>query len=65
MTLIWLDTDLVAVFIRAQFTQGDLGFHPPYGALFVRKAVGLRGDVYGDIWCVRQQLVQVILLTGA
>lgn len=66
VTLVWLNTtDLIAVFIRAQFPQGDLGFHPAYGALFVWKPIWLRGDVYRDIWCMRQQLIQVLLLTGA
>lgn len=58
-------TDLVAVFIRAQFSQRDLGLDSADSALFVRETVRLGGDVDGDVWRVRQQLVQVLLLTGA
>lgn len=58
MTLVQLNTtDLIAVLIRAQFSQGDLGFHPAYGTFFVRKSIWLRGDVYRDIWRMRQQLI--------
>lgn len=56
---------LVTVFVRAQLPQRDLGLHPADGALLVRKAVGLSGDVDGDVRRVRQQLVQVLLLAGA
>lgn len=56
---------LIAVFVGAQFSQRDLGFDPSYGALLVGQTVGLRGDVDGDVGRVGQQLVQVLLLTGA
>lgn len=56
---------LVAVLIRTQFAQRDLSLDPADGALFIRQAVGLRGDVDGDLRCVGQQLVQMFLLTGA
>lgn len=51
--------------IRTQFSQRDLSLDPAHGALFIRQAVGLRGDVDGDLGSVRQQLVQMLLLTGA
>lgn len=57
-------TDLEAVFIRAQFSQRDLGLHPADSALLVGETVRLGGDVDGDVRCVRQQLVQMLLLTG-
>ena len=56
--------DLVAVLIRTQLAQGDLGLDPAHGALLVRQAVGLHGDVNGDVGRVGQQLVQVLLLAG-
>ena len=57
--------DLKTMVVRAQFAEGNLGFDPAHGALLVGQAVRLRGDVNGDFWRVRQQLVQVLLLAGA
>ena len=57
--------DLVAVLVRTQLAQGDLGLDPAHGALLVREAIGLRGYVDGDVGRVGQQLVQVLLLAGA
>lgn len=51
--------------ISTQFAQRDLSLDPADGALFIRQAVGLRGDVDGDLRCVGQELVQMFLLTGA
>lgn len=56
---------LIAVLISTQFAQRDLSLDPADGALFIRQAVGLRGDVDGDLRCVGQELVQMFLLTGA
>ncbi len=56
---------LIAVLISTQFAQRDLGLDPADGALFIGQAVRLRGDVDGDLGRVGQELVQMLLLTGA
>lgn len=56
---------LVTVLVSAQLAQGDLGLDAAHSALLVGEAVGLRGDVNGDLGRVGQQLVQLLLLATA